>query len=128
MIEGNNKLAGTILMLWGGIQALVSLGSFNMASLLISIVIGTIGWRFYSKPQKKLPAAATTGKFELTDELIIRLARRLGGRLSVEDLITQTSLSREQAKERLDRLSQKGDCTIDLDQVQESGKIYYVFN
>ncbi|NJL12030.1 MAG: hypothetical protein HC913_02825 [Microscillaceae bacterium] len=127
-MEGNNKIAGIILMCWGSLQALGSLVSFNVAGLVISIIIGTIGWRFYSKSQKKLPSVPNPSKFELTDELIIRLARRLGGRLSVEDLITQTSLNREQARERLDRLSQKGDCTIDLDQVQESGKIYYIFN
>ncbi len=66
--------------------------------------------------------------FELTDEMIIRLARILNNKLSVDDLITQSSLTREKAKERLEMLAQKGICEIRLDDVQNKGKVFYYFD
>ncbi len=67
-------------------------------------------------------------KFKIGDEMIIRLAHHLGGRLCVEDLIKQTQLSSAQAKDCLEGLAQKGICEIRLNEVQNSGKIYYYFD
>ncbi len=64
---------------------------------------------------------------EITEEMVIRLAGHLGGRLSADDLVKQTSLNFEQAKNMLEKLAQKGICEIRLNEVQNSGKIYYYF-
>ncbi len=58
----------------------------------------------------------------------IRCVTSVNNRLCVEDLITQTKLSSAQAKDCLEGLAQKGVCEIRLNEVQNSGKIYYYFD
>lgn len=66
--------------------------------------------------------------FKMNDETLMRLAGRLGGRLSVKDVITQTTLSENQAKEKLENLLKQGKCEIKLDEVENTGVIYYYFS
>lgn len=117
---GFNLLVGLGLgepvnIFWGGalLVGMYLLRQNNQASIAAS-------------PQAMRAKAAQS--FELTDELIVRLAMRKGGRLRAEDLAAQTSLNIEQAKERLESLNAKGICNIDLDDVSDTGKIYYNFN
>lgn len=81
-----------------------------------------------SKPMQALKNSHTSSKFEMTDELIIRLAKRLGGRITATDLAAQTSFTVEQAKVRLESLQQKGICDIDLENMGIDGKIYFQFD
>lgn len=70
---------------------------------------------------------AITPKFELTDELIIKLANRLNGKLTADELSQQTSLSLEESKNRLEKLLKNGRCEINLDEINQKGKIFYYF-
>lgn len=70
---------------------------------------------------------AIAPKFELTDELIIKLANRLNGKLTADELSQQTSLSLEEAKNRLEKLLKNGRCEINLDEINQQGKIFYYF-
>lgn len=129
------KYLGLIMIIAGMLATLKGFG--HPVQMIFGAVITFFGSQIYNKKQGELPANTTTthteylpkpkGKFQLTDEMILRLANRMGNKLSVEDLVKQTSLTREQAKERLETLHQKGICQINLDNVEESGKIYYDF-
>ncbi len=95
------------------------------AASMIIIVFGSSS----KKSSKNIASSRAPSQkvFVLTDDLIIRLAKRLGGKITASDLSAQTSLSIEQAKARLDIMQEKGICEIDLDAVDRSGKIYYHF-
>ncbi len=117
------------MLLMGSIVGI--LFGFNLdLPFLILAGIGGLIWRrqILSKQKKALRAGPVQPRFELTDDLIMRLAKRLGGKISAEDLSAQTSLSVEQAKARLETLMQRGDCEIDLDGIDANGRIYYQFN
>lgn len=128
MDSKKNKQKTNALLL-GGILSIVMGFGLELPFFILAGVGGLI-WRrqILSKQKKALRAKAVNPKFELTDDLIIRLAKRLGGKISIEDLAAQTSLSIEQAKTRLETLQQKGICEIDLDGISESGKIFYQFD
>ena len=130
------KYLGIFLTVVGIITTLKGLG--HLPPMIAGAIMTFLGIMTYNKQtalpaaqeKQTLPSSTTTtpkSKFQLTDEMIIRLAKRLDNRLSVDDLTTQTSLTREQAKERLEKLHQQGICQINLDNVEESGKIYYNF-
>lgn len=126
------KVFGIILLIIGALTTFGGIGDWSVYQIAIGAVMTTFGVQIYNKHKaaeltSSKQNTAPKGKFELNDEMIIRLARKLNNRLSVEDLIQQTSLTREQAKQRLEKLHQQGSCQIDLDSVQESGKIYYNF-
>ncbi|MDX2304137.1 MAG: hypothetical protein NW226_15130 [Microscillaceae bacterium] len=128
----NKRIVSLILMAIGAINVLSGFSSFNFFQLLIGGGIGFTGWHLYQRSQKELKHQKQSMlnrpvNFELNDEMIIRLARRLGGKLTPEELSSQTSLSLAQAKDRLESLHSKGVCTIDLDDIDEDGKIYYRF-
>jgi|GEM_PF-1807238 len=127
-------ILGIILLIVG---VLITLGGFGSGgSGFVQIIIGAVtsffGSQLYTKNKPGQLASqnstASKSKFELSDEMIMRLANRLNNKLSVEDLVQQTSLTRDQAKARLEKLHQQGICQINLDNVEESGKIYYNFN
>ncbi|NJO00969.1 MAG: hypothetical protein HC880_04075 [Bacteroidia bacterium] len=80
-----------------------------------------------SRRLKSGPQPQAASKFEMDDKMMLRLAQRLGGKLSVEDVVQQTSLSYQEAKRRLDKLHEQGLCMIDLDEIQDDGRIYYKF-
>ncbi|MCU0444004.1 MAG: hypothetical protein MUE85_03740 [Microscillaceae bacterium] len=130
-----NKTIAYILMTLGGLMMLGGFGSEQFLTVIWGAALGFGGFRLYQNAQKSLPGGnsrqglpTTQQKFELTDEMIIRLAGRFGkGRLSVEDLVAQTSLNREQAQARLEKLHAQGICQIRLEEIGADGKIYYYF-
>ena len=124
-----NKTWGTVLMIFGGLIFMGALQGGGFGSIFFGALAALFGWNLYQKGQKQIQTSTkqTAPKFEMNDEMIIRLAKRLGGRLSVEDLTTQTSLSTTQAQEKLEALHSKGICTMNLDEVSNTGKIYYYF-
>lgn len=103
-----------------------------MSSFLIYIILGLIIVGVLNMNKKKqqnvLGHTAPSSKFEMTDELVIRLAKRLGGKITASDLSAQTSMTVEQAKERLDGMLMKGLCEINLNEVDLEGKVYYHFD
>lgn len=107
------------------------LGSGDFSFNLYGIIAALLGWRLYQNSQKKLKTSKQMQipeqKFELNDDLIIRLAKRLGGKLTVEQLTSQTSLTATQAQERLEKLHAQGICNIDLNEVDTIGKVIYHF-
>jgi hypothetical protein len=125
------KYIGLIIMIAGMLTTLGGFGRGAMFQMIAGAVATFVGSQIYNRQRNALPASqqSTTSKskFELSDEMIIRLANRIGNKLSVDDLVQQTSLTRDQAKTRLEQLHQKGVCQIDLNKVEESGKIYYYF-
>lgn len=127
----------------GKIIAFIIIGSFLgffSGGIQIPTALWIVGFIYMANKQDKeyigegddkgkLPLyTKENDKFELSDEMIIRLARIFQNKLSVDDLITQSSLTREQAKNRLDSLAQKGICEIKLDEIQHNGKIFYYFD
>ncbi len=129
-----NKTWATILMIFGMMATMATIGDFNIGGALTSGLLAFAGYYYRNKAllaeannnhNKFLPQQP---KLEINDDFIIRLANRLNKRLSVEDLVSQTTLGREEAKNRLESMSQKGICEIRLDEVQNSGKIYYYFD
>ncbi|TAE70315.1 MAG: hypothetical protein EAZ85_11855 [Bacteroidetes bacterium] len=102
------------------VGAFTFLRGFLLNDDLVSQIIG-------KKNNGIEPAQSKNTTFELTDELIIRLASRLNGRLSAEELSQQTTLSLDEAKNRLENLLKKGRCEIKLDEVNLKGKIFYYF-
>ena len=127
----SKKVGPYVVIGFGLINILGGLGSGLIIQALFGVGITYIGWRLYNRSQKQIASSqqrqVSPSNFELTDELIVRLAKRLGGRLSVDDLASQTSLNRQQATERLESLHQKGVCNINLDEIGEDGKVYYNF-
>ncbi len=126
------RTLGIILLMCGGFIALAGLSNFHGIQMIVGGLISFLGSQIYSN-NKEIQSAPTQnkpikGKFELTDEMIIRLARKFENKLSVDDLSAQTSLTREQAKQRLEKLHEEGICQINLDKVAESGKIHYIFS
>jgi hypothetical protein len=125
------KYIGLIMIIAGMLTTLGGFGRGAVFQMIAGAVATFVGSQIYTRQRDALPASqqSTTSKskFELSDEMIIRLANRIGNKLSVDDLVQQTSLTRDQAKTRLEQLHQKGVCQIDLNKVEESGKIYYYF-
>jgi hypothetical protein len=124
------KYIGLIMIIAGMLTTLGGFGRMAVFQMIAGAVATFVGSQLYNR-QTALPApkqgGMPKGKFELSDEMIIRLANRFSNKLSVDDLVQQTSLTRDQAKTRLEQLHQKGVCQIDLNKVEESGKIYYYF-
>lgn len=125
------KYIGLIMIIAGMLTTLGGFSRMAVFQMIAGAVATFVGSQLYNRQQEALPApkqgSMSKGKFELSDEMIIRLANRLSNKLSVDDLVQQTSLTRDQAKTRLEELHQKGVCQIDLNKVEESGKIYYYF-
>ncbi|WP_154658411.1 hypothetical protein [Eisenibacter elegans] len=123
------------MMIFGGFMLLGALSSFSIPGMVVSSLI--LGSGNYLARKAQTPALPSTGQnqaalnptseFKLTDQLIIRLAHRNGNQLSPEFLAKQTSLSIQEARERLDLMSQQGLCQIDLDKIDANGNIIYVF-
>jgi hypothetical protein len=130
-----NRITAYILMVIGSLAFIGGLGDGAFTTMFWGGVMGLGGYAILKNNQKALAGGNNyrnlpnpNQKFELTDEMILRLAQRMGkGKLSVEDLVSQTSLNREQAQERLDKLHAKGICQIRLDEIGDDGKIYYYF-
>jgi hypothetical protein len=130
-----NKVIAYVLMVIGSITALGGFVDEAFFTMFWGGVMGLGGYAILKNSQKAIAGGNNyrnlpnpNQKFEMTDEMILRLAQRFGkGKLSVEDLISQTSLNREQAQERLDKLLAKGMCQIRLDEIGDDGKIYYYF-
>jgi hypothetical protein len=130
----NKGLIGNILIAVGVIMMIAGFSDFSLIQLFWGGAFLLFGSRL-KNTAKALPAGQqnrpqmgpANQNFEVTDDMIVRLAKRLGGRLSVEDLSSQTSLNREKAKERLEALNIKGVCNIRLDDIDENGRIYYYF-
>lgn len=124
----DNKIAAYILLAIGGINLLVWLGgSGGFFSLIVGGFLTYAGIKVFQRGQRAIKGKTTPYKqlnFEITDEMIVRLAKRLGGKLSVEELNAQTSLNADQAKERLEKLLMQGKCDID---VTDEGRIIYKF-
>ncbi len=111
-----------------------------MIGILFFIIIGIVAYVLIQKSKSKailnrdqniinaMKSKNNSTHFEITEESLIRLASRLGGRISVKDVITQTTLSEEKAKEKLEHLLQTGKCEIKLDEVEATGVIYYYFS
>lgn len=130
----NKGLIGNILIAVGVIMMIAGFSDFSFVQIFWGGAFLLFGSRL-KQTSKALPAGQqnrpqmgpSSQNFEVTDDMIIRLAKRLGGKLSVEDLSSQTSLTREKAKERLEALNVKGVCHINLDEIDENGRIYYYF-
>ncbi len=127
-----NKFGAYFLVGLGGLFALNGLTSFSIPLAFVGGGLIFYGLKQVKRVKKREltagPSATLAAQFKLNDEMIQRLASRLGGKLTAEDLAKQTSLSLPEAKEKLEALHQKGVCQIDLDQVSVDGKIYYVFH
>ena len=127
-----NKNFGLLLVILGmGITA-NGFASFWFFQIILGAVTTFVGSQIYTREKGKDllkgTSATAKNKFELTDEMIIRLAMtRTNNKLSIEQLTNQTSLTTEQAKQRLEQMHQKGLCQINLDEIETSGKIYYYF-
>lgn len=129
-----NKTWATIFMVFGAFATMGAISNGNILGAFIPLVLSVSGFYFRNKAlaletkEQRAKFFPTQPKFEINDDFVIRLAKRLNNRLSVEDLLTQTSLTSEDAKNHLDKLAQKGICEIRLHEVQNSGKIYYYFD
>ncbi len=123
----DSKVIAYILLGAGALSLLGFISGGGFAELVIGGGASFLGWRIYRRSQKSLPNQPKTQQFELNDEMITRLARRLGGKLSAQDLASQTSLGLEEAKQRLEKMHSQGLCEIDLDDIREDGRIFYRF-
>lgn len=120
-----------LIMIIGGVLATFS-GLGEPFQMVLGVAVTFFGSQIYNQKQGQIMGVDVSQKpkekFELTDEMILRLAQRMENKLTVEQLSQQTTLTREQAKERLEKMHQSGLCQINLDNVEESGKIYYLFS
>jgi len=122
------KQSGYALIGLGG--AALFLG-VTFTSGIVPIVGGAVatflGIRKLMKASRSLPAANQQRQipaFEMDDSMILRLAKRKGGKLTVDELARQTSLTNEQAKERLEQFHLKGKTEL---HVTDDGVIVYEF-
>lgn len=127
-----DKIKAYLLIGLGGSVALSGITGFSMALTAIGggmIFFGLRRLRKHNHQQLSPgPGGMQSPQFKMDDAMVQRLANRLGGKITAEDLARQTSLSLPEAKEKLEALHTKGVCQIDLDRVSQDGKIYYVFN
>lgn len=88
-------------------------------------LIGKNGSRNLVDASQKALGAGQKSKVVIDDKFVLRLIERLGGRITVDELDRQTSLSAEEGKAILDKMTEQGILEIDLEEVQRSGKIIY---
>lgn len=123
----NEKVAAYILLGLGGLGILVGLGFQGFVPLIGGGVSMALGLRKLGQKNKKLPSGMNARQlqdFKMDDKMIIRLAKRKGGKLTVAELSRQTSLTPQQAKERLEQFHLQGKTDL---HVTDDGVIVYEF-
>lgn len=109
---------------------LIPLGAIGLASFamlkgrfffgIVLAIVGIIIQKWLDKNQ----ARPSSENFQLTDDMIVRFANLRGGIISANELASQTSLSVEQAKMRLEKLVKEDIATLS---VSNNGNILYDF-
>lgn len=117
-----------------GSLTLLSGMPFDMITMALGGAVTFWGLRMNNqvRKQKRLMSynegSVPSRRFEMDDKMMIRLAERLGGKLSAEDVAKHTSLSYDDAKKRLEALHVKGVLELDLEDIDENGRIFYKVN
>ncbi|OJJ19987.1 hypothetical protein BKI52_16045 [marine bacterium AO1-C] len=121
------KQSGYTLLGIGGAAMLFGITFTGFFPVIGGAVVAFLGIRKLIRPNRSLPAAHHQGQvptFKMDDSMILRLAKRKGGKLTVAELSRQTSLTPEQAKERLEKFHLKGKTEL---HVTDDGVIVYEF-
>ncbi|MGD1842612.1 MAG: hypothetical protein ACFB0B_17215 [Thermonemataceae bacterium] len=120
------KIIGGIL-LGIGIFMFVKPYKFNHPPVPVRVTFIIVGSILLKRRKKKSTTSLAPSKqeeFTLTDEMIVRLAKMKNGLLTAQELASQTSLTVEQSKERLDNMHLKN--LLEL-RVTDGGVIVYDF-
>jgi len=128
--RGSKILAG-ISIGFGAIIILgvsISIGEGRYDSIFTELIGGTLmgaapfagGIYWYRNILKKEKRNRLAAK----EKMILRLAERLGGKLSVLELAARTELSADESKEVLDEMYKKGLAEFDL---MDNGTVLYAF-
>ncbi|HAS45175.1 MAG TPA: hypothetical protein DCS93_32125 [Microscillaceae bacterium] len=121
------KQSGYALIGLGGAAMFLGITFTGLVPVIGGAVVAFLGVRKLMRPSRSLPAANQRGQipsFEMDDSMILRLAKRKGGKLTVAELARQTSLTNEQAKARLEQFHLKGKTEL---HVTDDGIIVYEF-
>lgn len=118
------RQSGLTMLGLGGAAMLFGIAFTGFVPVVGGAVVAFFGAKKLLKPNRALPAAHQASKFELDDSMILRLAKRRGGKLTVDELARQTSLTPEQAKARLEQFHLKGKTEL---HVTDAGVIVYEF-
>ena len=117
---------GLVMMVGVSIQALEGTSKYSMVTdgvltVLLGIVPLVSGvWRY-----KRVRQAVTRRTVDDSEKIVLRLAQRRQGILTVVEVAANSSLSVEQAKETLDQLNLKGFNEMD---VSDAGILVYKFH
>ena len=117
---------GLVMIVGVSIQALEGTSKYSMVTdgvltVLLGIVPLVSGvWRY-----KRVRQAVTRRTVDDSEKIVLRLAQRRQGILTVVEVAANSSLSVEQAKETLDQLNLKGFNEMD---VSDAGILVYKFH
>ncbi len=122
-----NRIIGTALIIFGFVLTIQGFSSFSFFVLPVGLLLTYTGYRMLQQNKKSLlkkAGSALNKDFTIDEKFITRLATRMGGVLSVNDVVKQTSLNEVEAKEILEKMHEQGLAEILL---TEQGNILYRF-
>lgn len=134
MSDNWSRILVLLLYLFGGVGLLNAISNFSASGIFGSLLIIGLA-KIMADRNKSLsnnPAKSISAKpflnakpLEIDASFIIKLAKRLGGSISAERLSTESRLSLDEAKKKLEALHQQGLLDIDIEEVSATGKIIY---
>lgn len=98
--------------------------NFNFIVIGIAVAIAFFIAKGRKANKAKEQSQVQKSGFELTDEMIMRFANLRGGIISAQELSSQTSLNKDQAQERLEKLVNNGYAQL---RVSDNGNVLYDF-
>ena len=117
---------GIVMIAGVSIQFLEGTSKYSMVTdVLLTILLGILPLGYSVWLYKRVRQAATRRTVDDSEKIVLRLAKRHQGVLTVVEVAANSTLSVEQAKETLDQLNLKGFNEMD---VSDAGILVYKFH
>lgn len=97
---------------------------FFIFALVAFIIYTIVNSLFRGKGKLSYGKAVENKNYETPEKSIVKIAKKHNNKITIIDVIRETSLSSEQAEDTLKKLASRGLAEID---VKESGTVVYVF-
>ena len=117
---------GIVIIAGVSIQALEGTSKYSLVTdVLLTILLGLLSLGYGVWLYRRVRQAVTRRTVDDSEEIVLRLAQRRQGVLTVVEVAANSTLSVEQAKATLDQLNLKGFNEID---VSDAGILVYKFH